>query len=437
MQISTLIATLTCSFFSLFFMVYLTLQKAFAGVGIEIAANELPFQTCHIEFLSNQGLNDSTCSATLISPLFILSAGHCFEKVDINKTKHVVRCPNGQSSQISQIQFAAEFKTNEIMKADESARRHDAALLHLEKPIDLPGMRIVTTKKGLVDLVEASAECGLFGYGGVDPLDKKYGQLRGVKVNPLDVSIGHAEPIYTHNIGGWNSGLVLPGDSGGTLACLDQNKEWVLIGITSAMSYHYTSLFAPLFYNRDLLTSEFIPETETAQTNAQVLRLELLAARIEKEISSIEKALEGKVAEVAETFRRRLAEVKGFAEGKALLREIRATQIELLQQFVGVRAKFHPFSHVYLDFSEPNNIQVDGPIGRDHLTEDKNPMSIVDSYFHLFTIAKIDQDVAIGDLIIFGSSEVFICRENVLCAPGNYKNVRVSLKQIDFATIRR
>jgi hypothetical protein len=94
-----------------------------------------------------------------------------------------------------------------------------------------------------------------------------------------------------------------------------------------------------------------------------------------------------------------------------------------------------PFSLIELDFEHPQSIQVEGGIGKEHLFQSGNPISTVDQFYNKFTILRIEGSVAIGDFVVFGSAEYFLCRDNVLCSPGVYKNTRIQLENLNFSSL--
>lgn len=411
-------------------------QQAAAAIGFGIPSNELPIQTCQIEFFDEQGDNSGTCSATLLSSRYLLTAGHCFENVDVKRDPHEIRCPDGSRVKAIDVIYSDDFLPDEAMKTDESLRRFDVALAEMSPEVEIPGMKWASTVEETRRLIAKSSECGVFGYGGVASSESAYGKLRGVFVYPPAVLVEPGRSIYTDNLGDWNSGLVFSGDSGGTLACRDQNGEWTLIGTTSGQSLEYTSLFATTYDNPGIFATASAIPTPEALARAEALQLSQNKARIAQEIGSLKKVLKDDGADVAVYFEGQLGGTQSNKEVKRILADILQHQKEILGRAVGSRVRIRPYSRIDLDFSSLENIQLDSGGTLKHLSDSSNPVSIVDLEYNWFTIERVDGDSAVGELVNFGFTQTFSCVENVLCAPGTYRNVRVRLDHLNFSTLQ-
>jgi hypothetical protein len=404
------------------------------AIGIPVEKRLLPVQTCLIRFVDGSDKTVETCSGTILSPLHLQTAAHCFERSNGEIRPHHVLCPGGRENRATRVIFSRGFISQEAMRDDDSLRRFDAALLVLERPESSPGMAVVRSLPALKTLLNETSACAVFGYGGVHPLDNAYGKLQGVQVDPRVIRAEPGQPLITANLGGWNSGLVEPGDSGGSLACQDRAKRWHLIGVTAARTYSYSSLFAPIFENLEIFQGVRFANSQDELAHEQELLLSQSREQLRDMTEAYRKGMSGAGDAQADAWVSRISKLSSEGEAGRLRSEISSAKRKVLQMSSGATVRLRPYSLLELDFANPESLEAQER-DKQHLTG--NPVSTVDQVYNRFVIKGADEGQATGDLLLYGHSDYFLCRENVLCGPGTYRNVKVPLSQLDFETLRR
>lgn len=425
----------------LFFTLF-SAPLAQAALGIPLPESEIPVQVCAIKFFQPSGELEEVCSATLLSPRRLHSAGHCFFQRSFGAgvsapSRHEVICPNGQSAQISLVTNGAKF--SELgSRQDPEMRRFDSAVIELDRDVQLPPARLVVRKEELARFLARRPVCVLVGYGGTGGGDPNYGTLRATLVQPEAIELRANGLLFVRGIGGWNSGLVEGGDSGGSLACrASKHAPWLHVANISARNYSHGSLLAPLFLSPELFAG--IPgrgDLEAEARGEDSARLVLILREAKRELSSIERALARISSERLESLREDLEKASASAEGKILLKKISAAKREIVRASAGKDFRVLPFALVELDLSD---FALGGPEMKGEFRAEKNPFSLGDQRSNLFTLGKVEGGHAVGKLRVFGHSDYFGydgCRHNVICVPGEFRNVRVPLPALDPSSLR-
>ena len=71
-----------------------------------------------------------------------------------------------------------------------------------------------------------------------------------------------------------------------------------------------------------------------------------------------------------------------------------------------------------------------------HIVPENNPLMLVDRTLVNFELKSIEGNQGIGDLVVYGYEGTFLCRGNVLCSAGTFKNVKIDLDRLDIHTAR-
>lgn len=391
-------------------------QTTHAVLGPEFLSSERPHSICAIEFYSEDGGErlDEVCSAVMVSEKHLLTAAHCIP--GLPERPHKVICRGNTYAQIKKVTPNANVD-QELMIFDESERRYDNAYLELENAIKVPTLQFIATAKGLKDLLARTSLCGIFGHGGFRHEIRTQGLSTNAILKPSDITFD-GDLIRIDGFKGRASGLVEPGDSGGSLACLDpDSKQWLHIAQVSGRTMNAISLLAPVYTIGEQLKREGISSLTPLH--------EELKQKWEKEDSIAE-------AKKCEQLLARFKGAQPVAEMRGLI-ECQKDKIETLKERLktqeSVTVKLAPYTLITLD-QRPEMIDLDG--GRDdtRILTNPNPFSTVEGIYNRFMIKKIEGDVAFGDFIRFGYSDYFSCHQNILCDGGTFKNIRASIHDI-------
>jgi hypothetical protein len=417
------------------------LPQAEAAVGFSLPPSSLPEQVCMIRFYDAHGDLAEICSATLMAPKFLHSAGHCFHGNGFDKSgksslRNEVSCPNGEKRSVARVKRAAAYSEEEARKDDEM-RRFDSAIVELTSEIHLPTMPYISERKAVERLLASSPGCALLGYGGVEHTSREFGKLKGTLVDPKTLSIRESGLVYLMGIGGWNSGSVEGGDSGGSLACLAPGSfRWIHIANISAKDYNYGSLLAPLFLSPELLSGMDQTPALGAEAGLSKARLGFLHRESQAELMAIERLLERTAPERLRELRRSLDGLASERDGESLLSLLQSEKMRAINGAVGKTLRVLPFTRVELDHS---SIALDEASQIRNFMPEKNPYSLADQSVNHFTMERIEGRFAVGKLRLFGSSDYFSylgCKHNVICVPGIFDNVKVPLERLDPSLLR-
>lgn len=138
-----------------------------------------------------------TCSATLITPNHLLTAGHCYKVTDIVQTNVVVGSSRIEASKVT-INPGYNDKT-----ATEGVIFNDAAIVEVSRSIDRPTVPVLGSGG-----VNEGDVISIFGFG-IDE-NGKLGSLRSGTMEVTDVNESHINAVFTGE--GSNT---CSGDSGG------------------------------------------------------------------------------------------------------------------------------------------------------------------------------------------------------------------------------
>jgi len=417
------------------------LPLAGAAVGFSLPPSSLPAQVCIIRFFDAQGDLAEICSGTLVAPRILHSAGHCFhgngfDKEGLSSLRNEVTCPNSEKSAVAKVKRAAAYSEEEARKANDM-RRFDSAIVELTSEVHLPTMPYLSERKAVERLLESSPGCALLGYGGVEHTSPDFGKLKGTLVDTKAISIKESGLVQVMGIGGWNSGSVEGGDSGGSLACLTPgSSRWIHIANISAKDYNYGSLFAPLFLNPDLLSGIDPTPALGAEAGLAKARLGFLYRECKVELLALVRLLERAAPDRLKELRSSLEKLASEKEGEALLSLLLGEKLRAVSGAVGKTLRVLPFTRIELDHA---SFALDEPSQLSNFQPAKNPYSLADQSVNHFSIEKIEGKFAFGKLRLYGGSDYFAysgCKHNVVCVPGIFQNVKVPLERLDPSLLR-
>lgn len=388
---------------------------AHAVLGPEFPNSERPHSVCAIEYYrADDGITlDEVCSAVVIDKKHLLTAAHCLP--GLPERPHKLRCRGGDEAQIIKVTPNKESDL-EDMVINESARSFDNALIEIDRELSVPTLRFASSREETEQLLKNSPRCGIFGHGGFRHELRNKGISTNAKLNASDIYfIG--DLMHVNGFKGAASGLVEPGDSGGSLACFDSNlSEWIHIGQTSARRMDGISLFAPSFTIAKELEGKGIISIDPLHND---IKLDWQ----KEDIASEEKACEIKLARLKKTAPSTPQSVA------ACKQEIKDLIQEKISHGEDVRLKVAPYSLISLD-QRDEMIELEGGRDETRILQNPNPFSTVEGLYNRFMISRIEGDVAIGDFQRFGYSEYFGCFENILCDGGLYKNIKVKIDDL-------
>lgn len=155
-----------------------------------------------------------TCSATLITPTQLLTAGHCYKVTDIVQTNVVVGTKKLQASKVT-IDPGYDDRTG-----SEGVIYNDAAIVEVSSAIDRPTVPVLTGGG-----VNEGDIISIFGFG-VDE-NGRLGTLRSGTMEVTDVTGAHISALFTGD--GSNT---CSGDSGGP-AIFSRDGTAMVAGVTS------------------------------------------------------------------------------------------------------------------------------------------------------------------------------------------------------------
>lgn len=363
---------------------------AFAGLGDELVPSQIPPSVCMLALETSVSTTGSanlqaTCSGVMISPTQLLTAGHCIDNIDLEKAQ--VHCPltNGPVK-IANVTPASDYKT-ETVTFHEEERWRDVAIVTLKNPVVAPMANLVKNQDQIQRLLAQSNECAFFGFStrlGRDLTPRMLAQ--GIRLSPQAIRISNSKTIWVDGQAQPVS-LVGPGDSGGGLACR-QNQEWVFFGITSARDYNYGGIFANIGVHQKFI-SDLRKSPSSAHNEHRARNMQAVLKTLEEE--KCWKKLESKA-------------------GMRTQQTCQQGQIEFIKTHLDQKYKVKPYSEVLVDGT---------------------PMSTVDHKYTQFSILKVEGNIAIGELNLLGYSEGFGCLPRFLCRQGVYKNTRIPLDRLD------
>lgn len=192
----------------------------------EFRAQAAP-QTCGIFYRSEK---KAFCSATWIGGSFLTTDAHC--TFGNRKARDCsVRCPDGTRRDLKEWKRDPdyfEFNRKELGGKSLLPLASDRALITVEAPLDLKAgaARLVASDDELKTLLDNPSKCTITGWG----LNRS-GEQNEATAGRLSILAKTSVTLHTRR-----ESRAAPGDSGGSLICLDSADKPVLVGLIRAKS---------------------------------------------------------------------------------------------------------------------------------------------------------------------------------------------------------
>lgn len=404
--------------------------SAYAALGAPLGPNSLNGSLCALEW-TDQNVPDpynEVCTIVHIGKNQFLTAAHCLQ----NKSQHMphkIWCRENMDAKLTHTQVThANFKMANL-KLSESFHKFDIALIQVSSTIrHRPYLPVSKTLEQTLQLLSQTSQCAISGFGSVPSKKRNLGHAHAVGLEPSQVQITKEGLIRIHGFGNTNSGLVQIGDSGGSLACYDQKAQsWVHIAQVSGRSMEGYSLMAPthLFYSQ--IASQIPLTTKASLIRTRVSDRWLLEDTL-LDWSNCQKELE-KVLDTYDLDRTQFT-LPTTPLSKSCASQKKAIVQHLFKQNIKSRFRVRPYSLVTLDLNV-KSIQLDQNRSNERILMGSNPFSIVDHEYAFFIPSHLDSEFAYGTLQILGHSEHFPCKENILCAGGQFLNSKIDLFSLE------
>lgn len=399
----------------------LVTRSAFSVFGPEFDHSARPHSICAIEFFSehNPNLVDEICSVVMVSPRIGFTAGHCTP--NLPERNHRILCRDGLEAQIISASNNTQLDLARLRFNDEE-HALDTAYVVLDRELEVPNIDYAKGREEMLTIIDQAEICGVFGHGGLRENLRSQGLSTNAQIRPKDI-LFDGDLVQIEGYGGMNSGLVEPGDSGGSLACKTQNGKWFHLAQVSGRTMNAQSLFAPI----DLLVQDMPGEIlETVIPNPQDkvaqrwregdLGAELEQCMVDHQRLTQQAFVPSSSLSLYENKERCLQARLDYAK-------------EQIQNGRSFTSRIRPYTQVVLDQTDESiMLRFNRPNTR-YLTEE-NPFSTVDHFVNAFEAQKLDGDYAIGKMIMYGHAESFACRFNIICEAGTYENVRLKLSDL-------
>lgn len=337
-----------------------------AGIGPSLPLSEYPNGICLLAIEESDGVYAEICSGVVIDSRHILTAGHCAANLTQNS---IVKC-RAETSRVNSVDFAEKFHIDNLNR-DIRFRKDDLAIIETESALTIPAVDVVTTENGIKTIIGSESLCAFFGFS-------KLLNTKLVETLPAVEAIEFESEMLTFQDGllildgkMGRSALVEPGDSGGGIACL-QNQQWRFIGVVSGRDWEYRSFFAPTSHHQGLLRRQpYLPQQVIPGRDAQRASFDII-----------------------ESFKYR---VKPYS----LITKTNTTEISEFTNHVDLIA--WNSTHSTLDHK----------------------------YIEFIAKEKIGDDKWIGDLLIHSWSEYYTCTAGFLCSNGSMTNVIIASKDLE------
>jgi hypothetical protein len=386
--------------------------NAHAVYGPVFSNTERPHAICAIEYFAphNPGLLDEVCSVVMVSQTQGLTAGHCLP--GLPERPHRILCRDGLTAHIIDVHSNPELKLDQL-RFNEEHHAYDSALVTLDRPMDIPSLPFAQTRGQTLQIIEDASVCGIFGHGGFREQLRSRGLSTQARILPSQI-VFDDELIRIEGFGGLNSGLVEPGDSGGSLACRAPDGTWTHIAQVSGRTMSAVSLFAPT----DLL----VPSVETP----------IVAHRApERKAHWMDIDRQGELDVCLRQHERFLGEKLSEVTLEECQHSLRSQALQRIASGENLQPRLKTYSLVELE-QTPDSVQPMMNRPKERYLEHANPFSIVDIMYNRFKITAIEGDTVMGDLTLFGYSESFSCRANIICDGGLFLNVRAKIDDLLF-----
>lgn len=395
---------------------------ALAVLGPKFPQSQRPHSVCAIEFFA-EGTDkvDEICSAVVVGKRQLLTAAHCTP--GLPERNHRIFCRDQKSAKIVNLKINSEIDLSRLRFGEEE-HRLDTAFLEIDRDIDIPAVSYSQTLAETLEVIQRAQTCGVFGHGGFRQSLRMAGFSTNAIIRPEQIEF-EGDLIKIKGYGGYNSGLVEPGDSGGSLACQDELGTWTHLAQVSGRTMSAVSLFAPVYlFAKDLEESGFNDRVDNQSDFGDLLN----RWRADDQKNEMDKCLKSHKAFVKEEF-------VSTSSHKEDIKKCEVQKLSKLESLLEVQEevilRIRPFSLIELDQKKESLLITHQP-SLERILEGKNPFSTVDHEYMQFKVREIDQNYAYGDVNIFGYSESFGCFENILCDGGLYKNIKVKLEDLAY-----
>lgn len=397
-------------------------HHAWAVLGPNFLDSARPHSICAIEyFVKGTQRVDEICSAVVIGERHLLTAAHCTP--GLPERDHRIFCRDQVEAQIVEIQINSKIQL-ERLRFGEEEHRLDTALLTIDRDLEIPAIKFSANEAQTRSIIDSAQICGIFGHGGFRERLRNAGYSTNAKIQPEQIEF-EEDLIRIKGFGGLNSGLVEPGDSGGSLACLDQTQGWVHLAQVSGRTMSAESLFAPVYLFSEELELLQVSSIDSKHANLQQISQRWIKEDQKKEL---EQCLISHRVFVKDDF---VTTDDLQADALRCVRDqVQQLRTKLSEQDE-VILRIRPYSLIEVE-QKRESILISHRPSIERILNGENPFSTVDHQFMQFKVRNIDSEFAYGDVNIFGYTEYFNCSENILCDGGLYKNIKVKIADLVF-----
>lgn len=425
-------------FSGLFVLMASCVPQAFAIIGPSLSADQLPTQVCVIKYRHNRQDKQfsGVCSAVLVSARKLLTAGHCiYEKSAVAVE---TECPGGRKAKITGGKIHSGFKDTWKI-TDDRERRFDLGVYSIDRDLGLRPMPVVESLQAAQKLARTSRLCAVFGYGGRRINADNAFSLQSGWVYPKGIRF-KGGIIWLNALEKRLASVVVPGDSGGSLACQDQQKQWVHVAQISGVGMQYDSVLAPAHLAAELIQ----PLVRTKITKMQ--RLSESVVRVKQYTRALQVKIKRKklpafygavLSKVSKTQIRLL--VNGRASSQTALAALRyfASRLDAVAA-QKVRSGGTYWLDAYSDvFKLPGfHISRGRMVDASTYAYDQErfaryqALSIADIDVSQFAVRRVDGEFAYGDLSVPFVTSQYKCHNMAICRQQTLHNVKVSIHRL-------